>query len=248
MKMMMRHLPYEDIVYLGDTARVPYGTKSRDSIVKFSLENAAMLSKYKVKMIVVACNSSSSYALESLCRKFPVPIVGVIEPGVDRAVRVTRNKKVGVIATQATIHSQSYAKQINARDPLITVISQPCPLFVPLVEEGWFHKDVTRSIAEEYLNKIKKSRADTLILGCTHYPLLKSVIKNVLGNQVALIDSAMEVSKRVKELLNSRQGLRTPKRVPRYEFLVSDQPEHFQKLAKRFLGYNIKNIQRITFS
>ena len=248
MKAMMRQLPFEDIVYLGDTARVPYGTKSRDSIIRFSLENAAVLMKHHVKMIVVACNSSSSYALETLREKFPLPVVGVIEPGVARAVQMTRNNRIGIIATQATINSRSYARLLIRTNSRLKVISQPCPLFVPLVEEGWFKKAVTRQVAEEYLKKIKSGRADTVILGCTHYPLLKSVITDVLGSGVSLVDSALEVSKLVKALLVERQAARNTKRVPRYEFLVSDQPEHFQKLARRFLGYPIKDVKRIALS
>ena len=248
MKAMMRHLPLEDIVYLGDTARVPYGTKSRDSIIRFSLENAAVLMKRQVKMIVVACNSSSSYALEALRERCPIPVVGVIEPGVSRAAETTRNKRIGVIATQATINSHSYERLISQKDSRLKVVSQPCPLFVPLVEEGWFKKAVTRQVAEEYLKKIRNSRADTVILGCTHYPLLKAVITDVLGPGVSLVDSALEVSKLVKALLLERRAARDTTRSPRYEFLVSDQPEHFQKLARRFLGYPIKNVKRISLS
>ncbi|MFA5261352.1 MAG: glutamate racemase [Candidatus Omnitrophota bacterium] len=248
MKAMMRQLPFEDIVYLGDTARVPYGTKSEESIIRFSLENAAVLVKHHVKMIVVACNSSSSYALEALREKFHLPVVGVIEPGVNRAVHVTRNNRIGVIATQATVRSGSYERLISRASPGVKVVSQPCPLFVPLVEEGWFKKAVTRQVAEEYLKKIKNSQADTLILGCTHYPLLKAVITDVLGRGVSLVDSALEVSKLVQTLLVERLGNRDARRNPQYKFLVSDQPEHFQKLARRFLGCPIKDVKRIALT
>ncbi|HPB67936.1 MAG TPA: glutamate racemase [Candidatus Omnitrophota bacterium] len=248
MKAMMRRLPFEDIVYLGDTARVPYGTKSRDAIIRFSLENAAVLMKHHVKMIVVACNSSSSYALEMLREQFPVPVVGVIEPGVNRAVQMTKNRRIGVIATRATISSGSYERLLSRTMPGVKVVSQPCPLFVPLVEEGWFRRAVTRQVAEEYLQKIKSGRADTLILGCTHYPLLKTVITHVLGRGVSLVDSAWEVSKLVQTLLEERHAGRDARRAPQYKFLVSDQPEHFQKQARRFLGYDIKDVKRITLS
>jgi glutamate racemase len=246
MKALMRHLPYEDIVYLGDTARVPYGTKSRESIVRFSVENVSHLLRRRVKMVVVACNSSSSYALDTLCRTFTLPILGVIEAGVLKAARTTRTRVVGVIATPATIASRSYQRQLAAAVPRLRVVSQPCPLFVPLVEEGWFRAGVTEMIAEEYLRKIKSSKADTLILGCTHYPLLKPVLKKVLGPKVTLVDSALEVSRMVKIRLEREGGLRAGPRIPRYEFLVSDQPDHFQKLARRFLGYNIRTIKRLS--
>jgi len=178
-KEMMRQLPGEDIIYYGDTARVPYGTKSKESIVKFSKENTEILLKHKVKMIVVACNSSSSYALATLRRKYSVPIIGVIEPGSKKAVSVTKSNRVGVIATSATIHSGQYAATINRYDAKIKVFNQACPLFVPMIEEGWLKKQVTVDIAKEYLTKLKKLHIDTLILGCTHYPLLKPVIKKV---------------------------------------------------------------------
>jgi glutamate racemase len=248
MKAVIRQLPFEDIVYLGDTARVPYGTKSKEAIIRFSIENASVLMKHHVKMIVVACNSSSSYALESLREKFPVPVVGVIESGVTRAVGMTRNNRIGVIATQATISSGSYARLISRVSPGVKVVSQACPLFVPLVEEGWFKRAVTRQVAQEYLKKIKRGGVDTLILGCTHYPLLKAVITGVLGRGVSIVDSALEVSKLVKALLDERSAGRDTRRAPRYQFLVSDQPEHFQKLARRFLGYDIQEVRRIELS
>ncbi len=244
-KALMRHLPDEDIVYFGDTARVPYGTKSRESIIRFSRQNAAVLLKHRVKMIVVACNSSSSYALASLKKTFTVPIVGVIDPGVKKAVDVTQTKTIGVIATPATIASQAYVRKITALKSSIRVISQACPLFVPLAEEGWFHKSVTQTIAKEYLNKIKRSRADTLILGCTHYPLLQSAIKKIMGPRVELIDSAREIALEVKTFLRKTGKARGGKRKARYRFLVSDEPKHFQQLARRFLGYDIQNVKRI---
>lgn len=244
-KALMRHLPYEDIVYFGDTARVPYGTKSRESIIRFSLENARVLTRHNVKVIVVACNSSSSHALPALKENFALPIIGVIEPGVKKAVISTKNKRVGIIATPATVNSQAYARQIVRSDPLIQVISQACPLFVPLVEEGWYETDITLSVAREYLGRIKKFHIDTLILGCTHYPLLKKVLRKVVGPGVNLVDSAQEVALEVKGLLEKRNMLKKNARAARYRFLVSDAPEHFKKLAKRFLDYNIKKVERI---
>ena len=245
-KALRQQLPDEPVVYFGDTARVPYGTKSRESIIRFSEENVAILLKYKVQMVVVACNSSTSHALSVLQRTFDLPIIGVISPGVRKALQVTKNKRIGIIATPATINSQAYARQILDADPSVKVIGQPCPLFVPLVEEGWFNRPVTRTVAQEYLSKVKKFNVDTLILGCTHYPLLKSVIAKVMGPQVALIDSAQEVAGEVKELLQRRgNGGRRNEKKSYYEFLVSDDPKHFSRLAKKFLGFEIKAAKRV---
>jgi glutamate racemase len=244
-KAIMRHLPCEDIVYFGDTARVPYGTKSHESIIRFSKENTEILLRYKVKVIVVACNSSSSHALESLKEKFSLPIIGVIEPGVKKALGMTQNCRIGIIATPATVNSQAYPRQIAKQDRRIKVISQPCPLFVPLVEEGWNDRQVTFQVAQEYLGPIKKFKADTLILGCTHYPLLKNTLTRVMGRRVALVDSAQEVALAVKCLLEKEDLIRVKKKPANYRFLVSDAPEHFKKLAKRFLGYNIGQVKRV---
>lgn len=244
-KELMRQLPREDIVYFGDTARVPYGTKSRESIIRFSKENANILLQHKVKMIVIACNSSSSHAIPSLKNSFNVPIIGVIDAGARKAVKVTKNKTIGVVATTATINSQAYTNNIKKIDKSIRVISQPCPLFVPLVEEGWFKRKVTEEIAREYLSKIKKSKADALILGCTHYPLLKTVFRKVMGPKVILIDSAHEIALEVKEVLHDMMLLKKAKSNPKYQFLVSDEASHFSELAKRFLGCEILKVKRV---
>ena len=243
-KEIMKRLPNEDIVYFGDTARVPYGTKSKESIIRFSKQNISILLKYKVKMIVVACNSSTSHALPMLRKTFDLPIVGVIIPGAQKAVRATKNNIVGVIATPATIKSSAYEKEVKKWNSGIKVLPQACPLFVPLVEEGWFEHQVTFQIAEEYLNKLKNWGVDTLILGCTHYPLLKPVIRRVMGNDVTLIDSAEEVSQEVKRVLTELHLQKTKKGNPRYRFIVSDEPQHFQKAARQFLGFDIANVKR----
>ena len=244
-KALMKNLPFEDIVYFGDTARVPYGTKSKESIIRFSSENVQVLLEYNVKMIVVACNSSSSYALPNLRKSYDLPIVGVIEPGALKAVEVSQKKMVGVIATPATINSQAYTKQIKKIDRTITVIGQACPLFVPLVEEGWFQRKVTSLIAREYLQNIKKSQADALILGCTHYPLLKTVLGKIMGTKVVLIDSAEEVALKVKNVLENMQLSQDRKRRPRYKLLISDASNQFRPLAKKFLGCDIRPIKRV---
>ena len=183
-KEIMRLLPDEDVVYFGDTARVPYGTKSKEAVIKFSKENVALLLTYRVKMIVVACNTSSSVALPLLRKKFSLPIKGVIEPGAKRAVHLTRNKRVGVIATQATVNSAAYTRMIKKMNPSVKVFSNACPLFVPLVEEGWINKKITRDIAKEYLKHFKKKEIGSLILACTHYPVLERVIKKEIGRKV----------------------------------------------------------------
>jgi len=241
-KELIRQLPSEDIVYYGDTARVPYGTKSRRSIISFSKENTKILLKHKVKMIIVACNSSSSYALDSLRKEFRVPIIGVIGAGAQKAAVLTQNNRVGVIATSATIASGQYIKMVKHYKKVIKVFSKACPLFVPLVEEGWFTKPVTLEVAKNYLEFLKKSSIDTLILGCTHYPLLKRTIQKVMGKKVVLVDSAKEVACEVKQLLHETDCRRILKRKARYKFLISDRPQEFKRIAKNFLGTEIKNI------
>lgn len=238
-KELMTEVPNEDIVYFGDTARVPYGTKSKESIIRFSHENTQILLKHKVKMIVVACNSSSSYALSLLRETFDIPIVGVIEPGAKKAVMVTQNKRIGVIATQATINSEKYVKTIKRLDESMKVSAKACPLFVPLVEEGWFDKRYTLDIAKEYLADLKKTNIDTLILGCTHYPLLKSILSKTMGRKVTLVDSAQEVAQDVNRVLKALGLNRENKRKPKYKFLVSDKPQEFKKIARIFLGREI---------
>jgi len=240
-KELMRQLPSEDIVYYGDTARVPYGTKSRRSIIAFSKENTKILLNHKVKMIVVACNTSSSYALDCLNKEFHVPIIGVIDAGAQKAAILTQNNKVGVIATTATVASDQYAKTIKYYKKTIKVYSKACPLFVPLAEEGWFTKPVTLEVAKNYLKSLKKSGIDTLILGCTHYPLLKNTIRKVMGKKVVLVDSAKEVAREVRQLLNEVNHRRILKRKARYKFLISDRPQEFRRIAKNFLGTEMKN-------
>ncbi len=244
-KALMRQLPHEDIVYFGDTARVPYGTKSPESIIRFSNKNVALLLKKNVKMIVIACNSSSAHALPSLHETYDLPIVGVITSGCRAAIKTTKNKRIGIIATPATINSYAYPQEITRTDSAIKVLSQACPLFVPLVEEGWSAKPVTVSIAKEYLGKMLKAKIDTLILGCTHYPLLKTTLKKVLGAKVKLVDSAEEISRDVRDLLKKADALNENKGKPTHQFIVSDEPTHFQKSAKRFLGFNIEKVERV---
>ncbi|MDE1921334.1 MAG: glutamate racemase [Candidatus Omnitrophica bacterium] len=243
-KEIIRHLPFEQIVYFGDTARVPYGTKSAETIIRYAREIVGALLKYKVKMVVVACNTASSLALDVLKKEFDLPVLGVIEPGARKAAAVTRNKKVGVIATSSTVKSGRYADKITACDKKIAVTSMACPLFVPLVEEGWFAHEVTYRIAREYLKGMKKKKIDTLILGCTHYPLLKGVLHDVMGPRVQLVDSAREVALEVKEMLATSGLLRASSSRGRQRFIVTDEPKQFERLASRFLGEGIKDVRR----
>jgi len=237
---LARVMPEEDLVYLGDTARVPYGNKSRETVVRFSTENVLFLLRQGVKMIVVACHTASSYALPFLERHFKLPILGVIEPGVETAIRWTQTGRVGVIGTQATVSSGAYLRTFKRMAPKIKVVQVACPLFVPLVEEGWCTGPLVDQVAERYLKPLKRARIDTLILGCTHYPLLKQTVGRVLGSHVRLVDSAQQVAIKAKELLIT-QGLARPNGLPTAcfngRFFVTDEPHHFEKMAKRFLGW-----------
>jgi glutamate racemase len=246
-KELIHHLPNEKIVYFGDTARVPYGTKSAETIIRYSREIVRALLKHKVKMVVIACNTASSLALDVLKKEFDLPILGVIEPGARKAAGVTRNNRVGIIATSSTVKSGKYAQKIVQINKKIIVLSQACPLFVPLVEEGWFDHAVTYQVAQQYLADMKKKKIDTLILGCTHYPLLKGVLHNVMGAKVQLVDSAQEVAMQVKELLTAKKLLRNRLLPCQHVFIVSDEPAQFQRLAMRFLGGGVKNVRRHTY-
>ena len=244
-KALIEEMPAESIVYFGDTARVPYGTKSKSTIVKFSLENVEFLLRYGVKCIVIACNTSSSWALPTLRKYFKVPIVGVIRPGALAAVRQTKNKRVGVIGTNATINSRAYEMAIHRIDPTIKVFSQSCPLFVPLVEEGWLNGPICQQVAQKYLEPMKKQHIDTLILGCTHYPLLASTIQHVLGPSVTLVDSAKQTTTEVRGVLMGTDALTEARGHARYRFFVTDEPTHFSRVGHRFLGQLIGSVERV---
>ena len=250
-KELIRQLPFENIVYFGDTARLPYGIKSRETVIRFSIENILFLLKQDVKLICVACNTASSFALPVIKNHFRVPIVGVITPGVREAVYASRNKRIGVIGTKGTIKSLTYELEIKQLDPQVKVTAVACPLFVPFVEEGWLKGEVVSSVARSYLKPLKNSGVDTVILGCTHYPLLKSVIQEVLGKQVTLIDSAKQVAFEVKKILANEDLLNQPAKnksvlpIGRHKFYVSDNPEWFSGLAERFLGRQLKDVRKV---
>lgn len=242
-KELMRQLPCERIVYYGDTARVPYGIKSKETVIRFSIENILFLLKHNVKLICIACNTASSFALPVIRSHFKVPVVGVITPGAREAVYATCNKRIGVIGTKGTIKSRTYEFEIKQLDPRVKIVATACPLFVPFAEEGWLRGKVVLEVAKAYLKPLKKTGVDTVILGCTHYPLLKPIIKEVLGDGVTLIDSAKQVAIEVKDIL-SQEGMLSSKRCDSHEFFVSDNPEWFRELAKRFLGRSVKNVRK----
>ena len=200
-KRFLTSLPNENIVYFGDTARVPYGSKSNSTVIEYSLQDAKFLLSKNVKAIVVACNTASSIAIDELRNLFNIPIIGMIGPGSKAALRETKNKKVGVIGTRATISNNAYAKRLKFLDPSVEVFEKACPLFVPLAEEGWIKENATYEIAEEYLKELRDKKIDTLVLGCTHYPILSKVIQKVIGTNVKLIDSGVASAEIVKEEL-----------------------------------------------
>jgi len=243
-KELINQMPAEDIIYFGDTARVPYGIKSKETIIRFSIENILFLLKYDVKLICVACNTVSSMALPVISNHFRVPIVGVIAPGAREAVYATRNKHIGVIGTKGTVKSRAYEYEIKQLDPGVKVTAHACPLFVPFVEEGWLDGPVVEEVARKYLQPLRRARVDTVILGCTHYPLLKGMIKKVLGNDVCLIDSAKQVAIEVKNILGAQGKLNRGSHGKR-RFFVSDNPEWFSGLAKRFLGSVPRRIKKV---
>jgi glutamate racemase len=234
---LLRLLPDEELVYYGDVARLPWGNKSPETVTRFSREIAAFLLARDVKAIVVACNTASALALPTLAAELPVPIVGVIDSGAAAAVRRTRSGRVGVIATASTVRSGAYAKAVRALRPDVEVVERACPLFVPLVEEGWIEHPVTAQVAHEYLAPLEDHRLDTLVLGCTHYPLLHDVLAKELGPGVALIDSGHETAGAVKELLAARGLAASPGRAaPPHSVFLSDLPAAFTATAERFLG------------
>ena len=236
-RQLQRGRPNEDLIYLGDTARVPDGTKSPETVVRFAREDTAFLVAQKVKAVVVACNTASAWALSALERDFRVPVFGVILPGARAALQKTRNKHIGIIATNATIRSQAYTRAILARDDEVRIYARACPLLVPLVEEGWFDHPVTDKVLEEYLEPVLRRKIDTLVLGCTHYPLLKPAIRRVVGKKVALVDSADSCARFVRERLEFLGLINDERSRPgRLEPYVTDDTERFTELARRFLG------------
>ena len=247
---IFERLPADSTIYFGDTARVPYGPKSADTVRRYSREITAWLLGQGVKAIVVACNTSTAHALEALQEHSPIPVLGVIEPGARAAVSVAGSRPIGVIGTSGTIASGAYERAIDRLAPGTPVLAAACPLFVPLVEEGWFDHPATRIIAEEYLSPLRAGGVGTLVLGCTHYPLLAPLLQEVMGPDVTLIDGGIETAKRLAEVLASR-GLEAPVlpgdgSVATHRFAVSDDPERFARVGARFLGERLAGAEVVT--
>ncbi len=243
---IIKYLPHENIIYFGDTAHLPYGSKSKKTVTRFSLKITDFLIKHNIKLLVVACNTASALGLNSLKQKFTIPVVGVINPGAKAAIKASKNKKIGIIGTDATIKSDVYKKALQKLDSKIKVYNRPCPLFVPLIEEGWINHNITYLIAEQYLKFFKNKNIDTLILGCTHYPLLKGVIIKIMGKRVTLIDSAQETAKEVKSLLEKENNFITQNNYkPQYKFFVSDAPLKFKHSGEKFLKRKIFSVKQV---
>jgi glutamate racemase len=244
MRALMARLPAERTVYLGDTARVPYGTKSADVVTRYSVRNAELLLKHDIKLLVVACNTASAVALPALTERLRIPVLGVIEPGARAAAARTRNGRVGVIGTQGTVRSGAYQRALEAARPGVEVVARACPLFVPLAEEGWTSGEVPRLVAARYLEELAGARVDTLVLGCTHYPLLRGIIAEAVGPDVALVDSAEATAEAVAALLEARGELGTGSPSD-HRYFLTDIPERFVDVATRFLGQPVRSVEQV---
>lgn len=247
LRAVRRRLPAERVIYLGDTARVPYGTKSPATIERYAVEDAAFLVEKGVKMIVVACNTASAMSRERLRAEFNVPLLSVLGPGARLAARMTRNGRIGVIATEATVESGAYERAIreSSGDRAVEIVSRACPLFVPLVEEGETDSPVARMMAEQYLAPMREERVDTLVLGCTHYPLLKHVIGETMGPEVVLVDSAEATAEETAQLIETH-GLRNQEtRAGTAEFYVTDAARRFHRIAERILGESLEHLEAV---
>jgi len=235
-----RALPHQSLIYLGDSARVPYGTKSPQTVTRYTLEAANHLMQRGIKMLVVACNTATAAALPTLEERLPIPVIGVVEPGARAAVSKTRGR-IGVIATEGTVKSRAYTNAIRRIDANVEVIESAAPLFVPLAEEGWANTHVAREVAEIYLSPLMDAGIDTLVLGCTHYPILRGTIERVVGEKVAIVDSAETTAAAVKsEIGASHNGS------GQHHFLVTDAEERFRRIAGEFLAQEIENLELVT--
>jgi len=246
LRALTARLPHEHTIYLGDTARVPYGTRSGEVVTRYALMSARHLSRYGIKLLVVACNTVSAHGLPALADALPIPVLGVIEPGASLAAQRSRGGAIAVLGTPATVESGAYQAALRRLSPLTQVIARACPLFVPLAEEGWTEGEVPRLVAERYLSDLRRSGVDTAILGCTHYPLLSRTIAEVLGPQVTVIDSAEAVTQSVVDLLAARDLLRrTGSNAARHRTLCTDVPSRFGAVAERFLGRPVDRVELV---
>jgi glutamate racemase len=243
MRALMARLPFENIIYFGDTARVPYGVKSVETIAHYARQITQFLLGQEVKLLIVACNTMAAVAHEAISEISPAPVLDVIDAGAMTAAAVTQTKRIGVIGTPATIRSNAYNRAIHRCDHEIRIYSQACPLFVPLVEEGWWEHRATRLIAEEYLSPLLAQNVDTLVLGCTHYPLLKPLLQEIVGDQIRLVDSAEAMADRTAAVLGREELGNRPGDPPVYRYYVSDVPYRFQSLGETFLGRTLGDVQ-----
>jgi glutamate racemase len=244
LRALLARLPHEHTIYLGDTARVPYGTRSREVVTRYALLCARYLAAQGIKMLVVACNTVSADSLPVLTQALPIPVVGVIEPGAQAAASRTRGGTIAVLGTPATIASGAYQSALRRLAPLAQVVARACPLFVPLAEEGWTEGEVPALVAERYLNDLRRAGADTVLLGCTHYPLLASVISQVMGPQATLVDSAQATAESVAQVLEAR-GISRRDGATRHRTLCTDVPDRFHRMAERFLGRPLDRIEAV---
>ena len=243
---LMERLPFENIIYFGDTARVPYGIKSVETINRYAAQITEFLIKKDVKLLIVACNTMAAVAHQSIFDLSPVPVLEVIDASARMAIQNTKTKSIGVIGTPATINSNAYARAIHLLDKEAKVFSQTCPLFVPLVEEGWFDHPATKLIAQEYLKPVIAEQIDILVLGCTHYPLLKPLLQDILGLEVTLIDSAEAMADIAADLINKQNMGNQTCSPPDYVFYVSDLPYRFQTIGERFLGRTLGRVELVS--
>lgn len=245
LKEIIEQLPGEDIIYFGDTARIPYGTRSKEAVIKYVIQSFNFLMTKNIKAIVVGCNTASALALEAVKEKFNLPIIGVVEPGAKSAVSVTKNNTIGVIGTEGTINSDSYQKTIRRNLPTAEIIGVPCPLFVPIVEEGWENSDVADLAAEKYLLELKEHNIDTLVLGCTHYPALRYTIGKVMGEGVKLVNPAYETAKLTKNLLKEEGILNEKIEGGNHSYYVSDDPDKFKRVGGNIIRRQIGIVEKV---
>lgn len=234
-KEIMSQLPDEEIIYFGDTARVPYGNKSKETVTAYSRQITQFLLSKQVKAVVIACNTASAFALETVQQEVPVPMLGVVKPGAKTAAATTRNGRIGVIGTEGTIRSGLYEEYLREINPRCQVYGQACPLFVPLVEEGWIDDDITKQVSDRYLSNLLKEDVDTIVLGCTHYPLLRKVVQKTVGEKVTLVNPAYETARELKHMLTERGWLNDGSKAPNHTFYVSDGAEKFRQFANSIL-------------
>lgn len=244
-KEVMKKLPNENILYFGDTARVPYGNKSPETVTKFSFQNTRFLISKDVKAVVIACNTASAFGIESVMENFDIPVLGVIEPGANAAAKETKTGRIGIIGTEGTIGSKAYEKAIRRLLPEAEIYGCPCPLFVPLVEEGWAGSKVSYLVAEEYLEPLKKAKVDTLVMGCTHYPLLKRVVGDVMGPEVTLINPAEETAINLGRILMENKIDNRTNENSTCRYYVSDNTSKFAKVGGNFLNKEVFNVEKI---